>query len=86
MKQSLTRSINGGHASSGTITLECYDSVGMSVGSQSITGAAALQALTVSAAGQIDRCWLSFTGTVAVFDNLTYNPPIPVELQSLEVE
>jgi len=81
-----TVTINGGHSSSGTITLECYDSTGMVVGSQSITGTSALQPITVTAAGQIDYCWLSFTGTVAVFDNLTYNPPIPVELQSLEVE
>ena len=55
-------------------------------GTDSITGTATLQPLTVTATGQIDYCWLSFTGTVAVFDDLTYNPPIPVELQSLSVE
>lgn len=81
-----TVTINGGHGSSGTITLECYDTAGMVVGSQTISGTVALQPLTVSAPGQIDYCWLSFTGTVAVFDDLTYNPPIPVELQSLSVD
>lgn len=81
-----TVTINGGHSSSGTITLECFDGAGASVGMQSITGSSALQPLTVSAAGQIDNCWLSFTGPVAVFDDLTYNPPIPVELQSISVE
>lgn len=81
-----TVAINAGADSAGTITLECFDAGAASVGSQSITGAAALQPLSVTAAGQIASCRLSFTGSVAVFDDLTYNPPIPVELQSLSVE
>jgi hypothetical protein len=81
-----TVTINGGGGISGTITLDCYDTAGLPVGSQSITGTSALQPLSVTATGQIDYCWLSFTGPVAVFDDLTYNPPIPVELQSLSVE
>jgi len=81
-----TVAINAGHNSAGTITLECFDAGAASVGSQSITGTSALQPLSVTAAGQIASCRLSFTGTVAVFDDLTYNPPIPVELQSLSVE
>ena len=68
------------------MTLECFDAGAASVGSQSITGASALQPLSVAASGQIVYCVLSFTGSVAVFDDLTYNPPIPVELQSLSVE
>ena len=59
---------------------------GSSVGLQSITGTSALQPLSVTATGQIASCRLSFTGTVAVFDDLTYNPAIPVELQSFGVE
>jgi hypothetical protein len=81
-----TVAINGGSESAGTITLECFDAGAASVGLQSITGASALQPLSVTAAGQIASCRLSFTGGVAVFDDLTYNPPIPVELQSLSVE
>lgn len=81
-----TVTINGGHSNSGTITLECFDGVGASVGMQSITGSSTLAPITVTATGQIDNCWLSFTGTVAVFDDLTYDPPVPVELQSLSVE
>lgn len=81
-----TVAINAGGASAGTITLECFDAGAASVGSQSIAGASALQPLSVTAAGQIASCRLSFTGTVAVFDDLTYNPPIPVELQSLSVD
>ncbi len=81
-----TVAINGGGDSAGTITLECFDAGAASVGSQSITGTSALQPLSVTAAGQIASCRLSFTGGVAVFDDLTYNPPIPVELQSLSVE
>jgi hypothetical protein len=81
-----TVTIYGGHLNSGTITLECYDSTGAVVGTQSITGTPALKPITVTATGEIHDCWLSFTGSVAVFDDLTYNPPIPVELQSLSVE
>jgi hypothetical protein len=81
-----TVAINAGHGSAGTITLECFDAGAASVGSQSLASAAALQPLSVTAAGQIASCQLSFTGTVAVFDDLTYSPPIPVELQSLSVE
>jgi hypothetical protein len=81
-----TVAINAGCEPAGTITLECFDAGAASVGSQSITATAALQPLSVTAAGQIASCRLSFTGTVAVFDDLTYNPPIPVELQSLSVE
>ena len=81
-----TVAINAGHDLAGTITLECFDAGAASVGSQSITGASALQPLSVTASGQIAYCVLSFPGSVAVFDDLTYNPPIPVELQSLSVE
>ncbi len=81
-----TVAINAGHDLAGTITLECFDAGAASVGSQSITGVPALQPLSVTAAGQIASCRLSFTGSVAVFDDLTYNPPIPVELQSLSVD
>ena len=81
-----TMTINGGHGSSGTITLECFNGAGAPVGSQTVTGTVALQPLTVTATGQIASCVLSFTGTVAVFDDLTYDPPIPVELQSFDVE
>jgi hypothetical protein len=81
-----TVAINGGSTSAGTITLECFDAGAASVGSQSITGASALQPMSVTASGQIASCRLSFTGSVAVFDDLTYNPPIPVELQSLSVD
>ena len=81
-----TVAINAGADSAGTITLECFDAGAASVGSQSISGASALQPLSVTASGQIAYCRLSFTGSVAVFDDLTYNPPIPVELQSLSVE
>jgi hypothetical protein len=81
-----TVTINGGHDLAGTITLECFDAGAATVGSQSISGTSALQPLSVTASGQIASCRLSFTGTVAVFDDLTYNPPIPVELQSLSVE
>ena len=42
--------------------------------------------IELTANGQIASCRLSFTGTVAVFDDLTYDPPIPVELQSFDVE
>jgi hypothetical protein len=81
-----TVAVNGGHGSSGTITLECYSSGGASVGLQSVSGASALQPLSVTAAGQIASCQLRFTGTVAVFDDLTYSPAIPVELQSFSAE
>jgi hypothetical protein len=81
-----TVAINAGHDLAGTITLQCYDSGGASVGLQSVSGASALQPLSVTAAGQIASCVLRFTGAVAVFDDLTYNPPIPVELQSLSAE
>jgi hypothetical protein len=81
-----TMTINGGHGSSGTITLECFNAAGGSVGSQVVSGTVALQPMTVTAAGQISSCRLSFTGTVAVFDDLTYDPPIPVELQSFSAE
>ena len=79
-------SVNAGSSASGTITLECFASGGGSVGSQSVVGTANLQPLTVTAPGQIANCVLSFTGTIAVFDDLTWNPPVPVELQSLTVE
>ena len=81
-----TVAINAGHDLAGTIAMECFDAGAASVGSQSITGAPALQPLSVTASGQIAYCVLSFTGSVAVFDDLTYNPPIPVELQALSVE
>jgi len=81
-----TMTINGGHGSSGTITLECFNGAGAPVGSQTVTGTVALQPLTVTATGQIASCRLSFTGTVAVFDDLTYDPPIPVELVSFSAE
>jgi hypothetical protein len=81
-----TVAINGGGDLAGTITLECFDSGAASVGSQSIAGASALQPLSVTAAGQIAYCVLSFSGSIAVFDDLTYNPPIPVELQSIAIE
>ena len=81
-----TVSVNAGSTFAGTITLECFASGGGSVGSQSIAGTANLQPLTVTAAGQIANCVLSFTGDVAVFDDLTWNPPVPVELQSVTVE
>lgn len=81
-----TVAVNGGHSSSGTITLECFNAAGSSVGLQTISGTSALQPLSVTATGQIASCRLSFTGTVAVFDDLTYNPPIPVELVSFGVE
>jgi hypothetical protein len=81
-----TVAINGGHGSSGNITLECFDAAGAPVGSQVVAGTVALQPLSVTATGQIATCQLSFSGTVAVFDDLTYDPPIPVELQSFRVE
>lgn len=81
-----TVSINAGSGSSGTITMECFASGGGSVGSQSITGTPNLQPLTVTAPGQVANCVLTFTGSVAVFDDLTWDPPVPVELQSLTVE
>ncbi len=81
-----TVAVNGGHSSSGSITLECFNGAGAPVGSQSVTGTAALQPLSVTATGQIASCRLTFSGTVAVFDDLTYNPAIPVELQWFGVE
>jgi hypothetical protein len=81
-----TVAVNAGHGQAGTITLECFTGGGVPVGSQSVVGLSALQPLSVTAAGQIGHCVLSFTGTVAVFDDLTYDPPVPVELQSLVVE
>ncbi|MCP4654349.1 MAG: hypothetical protein GY856_02910 [bacterium] len=77
--------INGGHSSAGTITLECFDGGGTSLGSDSITATIAVQTLSVAAV-DIARCVLSFTGIVAVFDDLVYDPPIPVELQSFTIE
>jgi hypothetical protein len=81
-----TVAIRGGHGSSGSITLECFNGAGATVGSQTVAGTVALQPLTVTASGQIASCRLSFTGTVAVFDDLTYDPPIPVELVSFSVD
>jgi hypothetical protein len=81
-----TVTINAGGDLAGTIMLECFNSGAVSVGSQSITGLSALQPLSVTAPGQIAYCVLSFTGAVAVFDDLTYEPPVPVELQSVVVE
>ena len=81
-----TVAINGGSASAGTITLECFDAGAASVGSQSITGASALQPL-VGHRGRADRVLpAELHRRAAVFDDLTYNPPIPVELQSLSVD
>ena len=72
--------INSGHSSSGTITMECFDSSSASVGSDSIAGTSALAPLTVTASG-IQSCVLSFTGSVAVFDDLLWEaaagPPVP---------
>jgi hypothetical protein len=35
---------------------------------------------------EIANCRFSFTGVVAVFDDLTWNPPVPVELMQFGVE
>jgi len=77
-------SIAAGHASAGTITMECFDGGGAPLGSDSLVGSSTLQPLEVAAAG-IASCVLSFTGAVAVFDDLTFDL-VPVELQSFSVE
>jgi len=64
--------------------MECFHGGGASVGMDSLVGASALQPLEVDAAG-IASCVLSFTGSVAVFDNLAFDP-VPVELQSFSGE
>ena len=61
--------INGGAVRAGTIMMECFDGAGMVLGSDSITATSSLQPLSVVAAG-IESCVLSFTGSVAVFDDL----------------
>ena len=81
-----TVSVNAGHGSAGNITLECFASGGGSVGQQTIVGNPTLQPLSVSAAGQIARCRFSFTGGEAVFDDLSWDPPVPVELMQFRVE
>ena len=61
--------INGGLG--GTITMECFDASAVSVGSDVIVGTSVLAPLTVSAPG-IESCVLSFTDSVAVFDDLQW--------------
>ncbi len=69
--------INAGVPRAGTIQLECFDSGAVSLGSDSLTAAATLETLAISAAG-IASCELSFTGDVAVFDDLAFEPADPV--------
>lgn len=63
--------IKAGGALAGTIRLECFDVLHASLGSVSLAGTANLQELQLAAPG-IASCVLSFTGTVAVFDDLEY--------------
>ncbi len=79
-----TVSILAGHDAAGLITMDCEDSGGTSVGTDSLNGASALATLSVAAA-EIAACVLSFPGPLAVFDDLTF-VPVPVELQSFDVE
>lgn len=74
--------INAGHGRAGTIQLECFDSGAVSVGSDSLMAAATLETLAVSAAS-IASCELSFTGDVAVFDDLAFEPADPAAMPTL---
>ncbi len=58
---------------SGTLSLECFDAEGESLGIDSIVGSATLQTLGVRAI-RIFSCELSFTSTTAIFDDLVYIP------------
>lgn len=65
--------LNAGGAAAGTVTLECYNPNGVSVGFDTITGADALQPLAVSGS-KISRCDITFSGTWLVVDDLAFIP------------
>ncbi len=67
--------INGGGADAGTITMQCFNGAGTSIGSDVITSTTAVQNLSVTVDG-IERCVLSFTGPFAVFDDLAFAGPV----------
>ena len=76
--------INAGGPRGGTATMECFDSGGGSLGSDTITVTDVLAPLSV-VAPDIASCVLSFTEDVIVFDDLDFEP-VPVELQSFDIE
>ena len=65
-------SILAGGESAGTIQLECFDVFHASLGTDTLVGTSNLQELEVVAPG-IASCMVSFTGSVAVFDDLEYD-------------
>jgi len=67
-------SILAGYAGAGTITMTAYNTGGQQVASNSIAASSALKTLSVSAS-EIKTVKLSFTGSICVFDNLTFTKP-----------
>ncbi len=63
--------INAGQNLAATIQLECFDAGMTSLGVDSLVAANLLETLQVTAPG-IESCTLSFTGRVAVFDDLAF--------------
>jgi Secretion system C-terminal sorting domain len=82
-------SLYAGQASSGTITMNAYDAGNVLVDTDVIVGAAALAQMSVAAPG-ITRVVLSFSGTVACFDDLVYNqgggPDLEVIIDPINTE
>ena len=70
-------SVMAGHGSSGTITFECFSGM-TSVGSDTRGPSSTLGQLMVTGTG-IDSCTFTFTGSVCVLDDLTFDagPPPP---------
>ncbi len=65
--------INAGRSdvSFGSVTLECFNRSGISVGQDTISSSSQLQTLVVRGSG-IDECILDFEPTVGVFDDLAF--------------
>ncbi len=70
--------ISGGSVEAIPIMMECFDDLGASMGSSSITATPALQTLRVANTG-IETCVLSFTGESAAFDDLVYEMAIFID-------
>ena len=76
--------LNCGANAGGTVTLECFDGGGASLGSDTINVSSVLSPLTVADSG-IASCVVSFTAALMVCDDLDF-AQVPVELQTFAVE